>query len=279
MAILMEIYNGTYCVYIHTNKTNGKKYIGQTIYGNDPNLRWKGGSGYYTQQYFYRAIKKYGWNGFEHEVVASNLTKEEADNFEILLIKKFNTTNPQFGYNVVLGGGGSLGRHPTDEQIKKQKEAMRKYYNDEKYIQNMRDVASKRTVHQFTLLGEFIATYVSAMETQRQTGIHNGDISKCAFGRTTHAGEYIFLFDEDVKNIDERVGRYNKSKKLRKEPIVQLSLSGEYIAEWNGSADAGRNLNISYKNINAVCRGKRNQAGGFRWIYLSDYLQVCEEAC
>ena len=189
-----------------------------------------------------------------------------------LLIKKFNTTNPQFGYNVVLGGGGSLGRHPTDEQIKKQKEAMRKYYNDEKYIQNMRDVAPKRTVHQFTLLGEFIATYVSAMEAQRQTGIHKGDISKCAFGRTTHASEYIFLFDEDVKNIDKRVGRYNKSKKLRKEPIVQLSLSGEYIAEWNGSADAGRNLNISYKNINAVCRGKRNQAGGFRWIYLSDYL-------
>ena len=158
-------------------------------------------------------------------MVASNLTKEETDNFEILLIKKFNTTNPQFGYNVVLG------RHTTNEQIKKQKEAMRKYYNDEKYIQNMRDVAPKRTVHQFTLLGEFIATYVSAMEAQRQTGIHNGDISKCAFGRTTHAGEYIFLFDEDVKNIDERVGRYNKSKKLRKEPIVQLSLSGEYIAE------------------------------------------------
>lgn len=273
----MEIYNNTYCVYIHINKINGKKYIGQTIYGDNPNFRWKNGAAYQTQKYFWRAIQKYGWDGFDHEVVASNLTKEEANNFEILLIEKFNTTNSQFGYNITLGGGGALGRHPTEEQINKQKEAMRRYYDDEKYIQNMRDVAPKRIVHQFTLSGEFIATYISAMEAQRQTGIHNGDISKCAFGRTTHTGNYIFLFDEDRDKINQRIEKYNNSRKLRKEPIVQLSLSGEYIAKWKGPSDAGKNLNISYKNIHAVCRNKRTYAGGFKWMYLSDYIQLCKD--
>ena len=85
---IMEVYNDTYCVYIHTNKINNKKYVGQTIHGDNPNLRWKNGGGYRNQLYFYQAIQKYGWDNFEHEVVASNLTKEESDNFEKLLIKK-----------------------------------------------------------------------------------------------------------------------------------------------------------------------------------------------
>jgi len=275
----MEIYNDTYCVYVHINKTNRKIYVGQTVYGDNPKRRWKSGNGYRTQRYFWRAIQKYGWDGFEHEVVASNLTREEANNFEMLLIKKLDTANPLFGYNITFGGDGVLGTHPTKKQINKQKNAMKKYYSDEKYIKKMQDVAPKRAVHQFTLSGKFISTYVSAMEAQRQTGIHNGDISKCAFGKIAHVKDYIFLFDEDVDNIIERVEKYSKSRKPRKEPIVQLSLNGDYIAEWNGAADAGRNLNISYKNINAVCRGKRNKAGEFKWMYLSDYIKLYKNAC
>jgi group I intron endonuclease len=110
----------TYCVYIHTNKINGKKYVGQTC--KKPESRWANGCGYKTQKYFYRAIEKYGWDGFEHEIIASNLTKAEADQLEKDLIKSFNTQNPDNGYNLTGGGDGMFGWTPSDEWIKKQRE-------------------------------------------------------------------------------------------------------------------------------------------------------------
>lgn len=115
----MEIKNGAYCVYVHTNKINGKMYIGQTC--QKPEYRWNNGAGYKRQPYFYRAIRKYGWDMFEHYIIASNLTKQEADNFEKLLIQRLMTMQPAFGYNLTEGGEGSKGvkhlpRKRTEEQ-------------------------------------------------------------------------------------------------------------------------------------------------------------------
>ena len=92
-----------YTVYAHINKINNKIYIGQTK--KKTNYRWSYGEGYNHNSIFYNDIQKYGWNNFEHEVVASGLTKEEAENFEKLLIKKLDTTNFDNGYNVQTGGG------------------------------------------------------------------------------------------------------------------------------------------------------------------------------
>jgi hypothetical protein len=95
----------TYCVYLHTNKINGKKYFGITCL--KPEKRWNSGKGYSTKQpRLYSAIKKYGWNNFAHEVLFDGLTKDQAIELEIKLIKEYNTTNVAFGYNNTIGGEG-----------------------------------------------------------------------------------------------------------------------------------------------------------------------------
>lgn len=106
-----------YCVYCHRNKINGKRYIGQTIHQDNITKRWgSNGRGYNRNVYFLRAIKKYGWNNFDHFIIQGNLTKEQADDLEILNISFYNTTDPKYGYNIA--SGGSHGGHPASEYQK-----------------------------------------------------------------------------------------------------------------------------------------------------------------
>lgn len=108
-----------WCVYCHTNKINGKKYFGIT--GQRPETRWKAGSPYKRNTHFWRAIQKYGWyDGFLHEVISSNLTKDEACNLEVELIAKYNTTDQRYGYNQTSGGEASFVM--TDEVKQKMKD-------------------------------------------------------------------------------------------------------------------------------------------------------------
>lgn len=92
-----------YTVYQHKNKINGKVYIGIT--GRIPEERWGyNGCNYKSSPHFYAAIQKYGWDNFEHNILFENLTKEQACIKEQELIKYFNSTDREFGYNATSGG-------------------------------------------------------------------------------------------------------------------------------------------------------------------------------
>lgn len=115
----------TYCIYCHTNKINGKKYIGQT--GGDLQKRF-GENGYsYRKQMFGRAIKKYGWDNFEHTVLEQGLTLEEANIKEEYYILKYKTTDSAFGYNVRAGGNNSTLSNETKEKLSN---SLHKYYEN-----------------------------------------------------------------------------------------------------------------------------------------------------
>ena len=78
-----------YCVYSHTNKINGKVYIGLT--SMKPEERWANGKHYHKGTHFRNAIDKYGWDSFEHKIIKSGLTKEEAGYWEQYYISFYNS--------------------------------------------------------------------------------------------------------------------------------------------------------------------------------------------
>lgn len=121
----------SYSVYIHTNKVNGKRYVGVTI--RKPEQRWNNGEGYKEQPHFYSAIKKYGWDNFEHFIVEVD-SREKMFELEKQCIEFYQTTNPEKGYNKSLGGesGAYLGKdfdanEYHKEYYKLNKEKFREY--------------------------------------------------------------------------------------------------------------------------------------------------------
>lgn len=61
---------------------------------------------------------------------------------------------------------------------------------------------------------------------------------------------------------------FNGKDKRSCKQIIQLSMDEEYIATWDSIRKAAEGLGIEYKNISAVCRGKRNSAGGYKWRFV-----------
>lgn len=128
MANLGDLKTKTYLIYKHTSPSV-KSYIGQTcnykariaVHKNCPDC-----------SVFYKAIKKYTWESFTHQILKDDLSVEEANFWEKAFIEEHNTLIP-FGYNLRTGGDNyrlseetkfkiglaNTGKKRTEEQLQK----------------------------------------------------------------------------------------------------------------------------------------------------------------
>lgn len=96
--------NRIHYLYRIINKINGKIYIGQTV---QPDKRWYQHKNMAAQEQplmiISRAIKKYGNDYFDFEVIAGCKSWDDANDVETLLVSQYNSLVPN-GYNVAAGG-------------------------------------------------------------------------------------------------------------------------------------------------------------------------------
>lgn len=209
--MIEQIESRNYCVYVHTSPS-GKMYVGQT--GTSLKHRWRDGDGYlykykdrdeYKQPAFAHAILKYGWENFEHEVIAGNLTKEEADKFEMLLIEKLDTMNPKYGYNCV--GGGSKG-FPSEETKRKISKAFKgenhplygKHHSEEtkKKISESHKMIGRK-IAQCDLNGNIIKIWDCMIDAVNEFGVDKSAIWRCCNGKSKTSCGYIWKYYEDIE--------------------------------------------------------------------------------
>jgi group I intron endonuclease len=297
-----------YCVYVHINKVNGKFYIGQTC--KKPEYRWRKGEGYKGCAYFYRAIQKYGWDNFEHIILLSNLTLEDANYFETELIRKLDTTNPNKGYNIEFGGKNSslseitkqklrkamlgkhsgenhplYGKHHTEETKRKLSESHKGKHPSEETRKKIKESSKGKHLSEET---KRKISKAKMGENHPFYGKHHSDETKQKISASLKDEKHPNFGKHWSEEVRKRMSNGHKGKypsdEARKKmseskigtksyqarKVAQYDKEGNLIKIWDYIKQAEKELGIPATNISKCCRGKYKTAGGFVWRYVDD---------
>lgn len=275
-----------FCVYVHTNKINGKKYVGVT--GQDPEKRWNNGKGYTKRQpHMYNAIQKWGWDNFEHQILISDISVEDASFIEQALIAEWNLQDPQYGYNAQSGGlthatlsdeikekisKAHKGRKFTEEQKKKLSEARKNTPLSEKQLEHLDKIKYYNKGKRFS---EEHKQHLSEALTGREfTDEHKQNISNAKKGQFSEKQQIALLKvcedNKGRKHTEEakaKISAGNKGKiKKNSMKIEQCDANtGVVIDSYNSVMDAHNKTGISYHSIWNCVNEISNSAGGFTW--------------
>ena len=228
-----------YIFYITVNSINGKFYFG--VHRTNPQV-FDGyiGCGIARQSQatldiaFHRAVKKYGYDNFKRTTIKVFDTKEEAYEFEKLIVTPTLLKSKQC-YNTTIGGIGG------GNEIQ------------------------KKTVYQFDLNGNFIRSYKSARDAAMAISPDNQDtirasIKNCCLGTSySSCGFFWSYYKEFIKKED-----YQNNINRRKNKIAQYTLSGKFLRYYDNITEARNETGL--RNLYSSIRGECS-IGGFQWRY------------
>ena len=255
-----------YMVYCHTNKVNGKKYIGLTSQ-RLLSQRSKGGKAYKGCRYFWNAIQKYGWDSFSHDVLESGLTRAQAKEREQYYIALYDTQNPDNGYNIDNGGFTPVEMSPEGYASMRESIARGKH-------------PKARRVIVFDLTGRKIGEFPCMRDAEDFYGVKINYRHVKSQRGTCHG--MIFRFKDDVCGIDflppEQVFKRCEQKFVRGEnswhstPIVFFDvITGQRVAEFDCLVHA---KSFVKGDISAALCGRNKTVGGYVCKYAKDVVGV-----
>lgn len=271
--------NAKWTVYVHISPSL-KCYVGITK--RDTKARWRNGNGYIKNTYFYRAIQKYGWDNFQHDIIASNLTKDEACKFEIALIRELKSDDYHFGYNISSGGesgaAGLFGEknpnygHKWTDEMRQRMSEQRKgkmcgkdnpRYGEKPTEEELIKRAEYRKIYPYVHTEKTKKKISESVklrwEDEEYHNLHSGE-NHCCYGRS---GDKHPMY-----------GKYGKDVPQSK-IVVCLTTNNVYYS----AKEASKHTNGNYSKICMCCRGERKSSGKLddgtplRWQYYNDYLK------
>ena len=250
------------CIYMYTNKINGKRYVGQAL---DFNKRHKDHV-YAMINKNHRehnapiqcAFRKYGLDNFDIEILKENLNTRCLLNFyECYYIKKFDSLcKNKNGYN--LSDGGSNGNPmagKTEEEIRewkrKKSEASRGENNP----------CFGRTGENHPMYGKHHSEESKQKQSEIMKGKYIGE--NHPFYGKKHS-------EETKQKISEVIKGKNNPKAKR---VAQYDLNENLVRIWDYAKQISEeNPEIGYGGLRAVLQGrcKTHQYKGYIWKYVEE---------
>lgn len=230
-------------LYMHITP-DGKRYIGITC--QNPKWRWGNGERYSFNQYFSDAIKRFGWDAIEHIIVSSCLSRSEAREEEVRLIRYYDTTNREKGYNISPGAD-----IVTPEMSARRSKAR---MGHEVSAETRKKIAEAQK-------GKIISD-----ETRRK-------MSKAQKGRKHSAEEnrkHSVAMTEYLRSINgsEKRRAWNDAVSKSKEKKVDVYiLGGDHVATFNSITEACAFTGVLPPNASKVLKGIRKHSKGYIFKY------------
>lgn len=306
-----------YTIYKHTNLINGKSYIGQTHFSNLNLRWYNGkGYNKQTQPCFRDAINKYGWENFKHEVLETNIeTKKEANEREKYWIAYYHTwvKDPLCnGYNLTAGGDDHTYTAKKVLQLTENKTILAEYNSlsdaedktgilakniykacvhkinsagsyywcyKENYtsyiIKKSKNLYATKSVCQIDFNGNLINTYKTLSAAANSVNGSSSKISSCCYNKRKSAYGYIWCFLNNFNTF--KLPTFDHHYKIR--AVVQLTHNNNYIRTFTSLSEAAAAISnkASAGKISMVCTHKRNQAYGYKWMYLEEWERLQNE--
>lgn len=234
----------SYCVYKHTFP-NDKIYIGITL--RNPLKRWgHKGYGYRQQNLMYNAINKYDWDNIKHEILFTDLTKQQAEQKEVQLIAKYKSNQYEYGYNIE-NGGNSTGKHSTYTRNKISASNKGKTFTEEhkRHISKAKKgyKPSQQTIDRLKA--------IASKPRSEQAKIN---ISKGKLGSKNPM--YNKRWNDNQRKAHEGIGR----------KVKQLDNEDNIVNVYSTITEASKILGIDKRNIQRSCNTKY-KANGFKFEY------------
>lgn len=288
----------SWCVYMHTNNTNGKVYVDIT---SNLYRRWRNNGAEYMGKPspFSSALKKYGWDGFTHEIIADNISLNDANLLEMKLIAKYksnrNRYGTDYGYNQTDGGDGTKGfpqygennpfwnKHHTEstkQKISRAKLGQKSsrcgvsLTNEQKervslglkkwYLQN--ESSSCKEVICISDNRHFR----SVKEAAKYYNINNREISAVCLGRrkTTHGLKFTYHMDgtePEYTYVGKGYSEHTENlRKIKSIPVECIDTGVIY----ESAKVAAHEVGIKSRScVCQCCKGRAKTAGGLHWRY------------
>ena len=283
-----------YTVYKLTDP-DGKVYIG--VPGKTVEERWNKGRGYSRGTPIREAIRKYGWESFQHEILCEKLTRDGAEKLEKAFITYYDSSDPEKGYNRFLGGLGK-GAHMSEVTKRLSSAAKNRLYDEhpeikEKIRKTVKNAFASDPTYRERISKGVLSAYENnpairskLREKTKQLWSDPSFREKCSAGRRevcemnfdlahhTRAvhRQYYASHPERREEISRQMRVYLSDPANRAfldadprgKPVVCVETGVVYPSQLAAEKATG------FTGIHKVCRGRQYTAGGYHWRYATE---------